>query len=175
MCHKHLKDKPWSIRISNLPMWPSFLANYMLIATNQCCIYSEQTDLIESKEQLLYCFLTARLCLEWNLMWVSLTKHFLTFKLLSFIYCMFAQLLNHVWLFENPMDYSLRVPLSMGFFFRQEYWSGLPPPPPGIDRPKDRTDIFCISRQILYHWATSEVHMLNTPHYYVSSIHCMCL
>ena len=112
MCHKHLKDKPWSIRISNLPMWPSFLANYMLIATNQCCIYSEQTDLIESKEQLLYCFLTARLCLEWNLMWVSLTKHFLTFKLLSFIYCMFAQLLNHVWLFENPMDYSLRVPLS---------------------------------------------------------------
>ena len=28
------------------------------------------------------------------------------------------------------MDYSLKVPLSMGFS-RQEYWSGLPCPPPG--------------------------------------------
>ena len=28
------------------------------------------------------------------------------------------------------MDYSLQVPLSMGFS-RQEYWSGLPFPPPG--------------------------------------------
>ena len=154
MCHKHLKDKPWSIRISNLPMWPSFLANYMLIATNQCCIYSEQTDLIESKEQLLYCFLTARLCLEWNLMWVSLTKHFLTFKLLSFIYCMFAQLLNHVWLFENPMDYSLRVPLSMGFFFRQEYCNGFPfSPPRDLPDPGIKPRI---SWQILYPWATRE-------------------
>ena len=120
-------------------MWPSFLANYMLIATNQHCIYSEQTVLIESKEQLLYCFLTAPLCLEWNLMWVSLTKHFLTFKLLSFICCMFAQLLSCVWLFENPMDCSLRVPLSMGFF-RQEYWSVLPLPPPG-DLPDPRIEL----------------------------------
>ena len=30
----------------------------------------------------------------------------------------------------DPMDYSLQAPLSMGFF-RQEYWSGLPCPPPG--------------------------------------------
>ena len=30
----------------------------------------------------------------------------------------------------DPMDYSLPAPLSMGFS-RQEYWSGLPFPPPG--------------------------------------------
>ena len=30
----------------------------------------------------------------------------------------------------DPMDYSLQAPLSMGFC-RQEYWSGLPRPPPG--------------------------------------------
>ena len=29
----------------------------------------------------------------------------------------------------NPVDYSLPAPLSMGFS-RQEYWSGLPCPPP---------------------------------------------
>ena len=29
----------------------------------------------------------------------------------------------------DPMDYSPQAPLSMGFF-RQEYWSGLPCPPP---------------------------------------------
>ena len=34
-----------------------------------------------------------------------------------------------VWLC-NPMDYSPQAPLSMGFS-RQEYWSGLPCPPPG--------------------------------------------
>ena len=26
---------------------------------------------------------------------------------------------------------AIHVPLSMGFFFREEYWSGLPFPPPG--------------------------------------------
>ena len=29
----------------------------------------------------------------------------------------------------NPMDYSCQAPLSVGFS-RQEYWSGLPCPPP---------------------------------------------
>ena len=42
-------------------MWPSFLANHMLIATNQHPIWSEQIGLIEgeSKEQLLCWILTA--------------------------------------------------------------------------------------------------------------------
>ena len=38
--------------------------------------------------------------------------------------------LTRVPLFHNPLDCSLQAPLSMGFF-RQEYWSGLPCPPPG--------------------------------------------
>ena len=34
------------------------------------------------------------------------------------------------------------APLSMGFF-RQEYWSGFPVPPPGIFWPRDGTQISC--------------------------------
>ena len=36
----------------------------------------------------------------------------------------------------DPMDCNPQVPLSMGFFFRQEYWKGLPfPPPAGLPNP----------------------------------------
>ena len=49
-----------------------------------------------------------------------------------------------------PWTAAHQTPLSMGFP-RQEYWSGLPFPPPG-DLPK--TCISCIGRWILYHWAT---------------------
>ena len=44
--------------------------------------------------------------------------------------CMHAQLLSHVWLFVTLWTMACQAPLSMGFF-RQEYWSGLPFPPPG--------------------------------------------
>ena len=37
--------------------------------------------------------------------------------------------LSHVWLFETPWTEAYQAPLSMGFS-RQEYWSGLPLPPP---------------------------------------------
>ena len=40
----------------------------------------------------------------------------------------------HVWLFATPWTVAHQAPLSMGFS-RQEYWSGLPFPPPG-DLPK---------------------------------------
>ena len=47
-----------------------------------------------------------------------------------------------------------QAPLSMGFP-RQEYWSGLPcPPPGGSSQPRDRTRISyvsCIGRRVLYH------------------------
>ena len=47
----------------------------------------------------------------------------------------------------------------MGFPM-QEYWSGLPFPPPGESSwPRDQTHVSCVSstvRQILYHWATRE-------------------
>ena len=37
---------------------------------------------------------------------------------------------SHVWLFGTPWTVARQAPLSMGFS-RQEYWSGLPCPPPG--------------------------------------------
>ena len=37
---------------------------------------------------------------------------------------------SHVWFFAIPWTVARQVPLSMGFS-RQEYWSGLPRPPPG--------------------------------------------
>ena len=37
---------------------------------------------------------------------------------------------NHVQLFVTPWTVALQAPLPMGFS-RQEYWRGLPCPPPG--------------------------------------------
>ena len=51
-----------------------------------------------------------------------------------------------VLLFVTPWTVAHQAPPSMGFS-RQEYWSGLPFPPPG-----DRTPVSCIGRWILYHW-----------------------
>ena len=42
----------------------------------------------------------------------------------------YAQLLSRVQLFKTPWTEACQAPLSMGFS-RQEYWSGLPFPPPG--------------------------------------------
>ena len=41
-----------------------------------------------------------------------------------------GQLLSHVWFFATPWTVACQSPLSMGFS-RQEYWRGLPFPPPG--------------------------------------------
>ena len=40
--------------------------------------------------------------------------------------------LTHVWLFATAWTVDHQAPLAMGFS-RQEYWSGLPCPPPGIE------------------------------------------
>ena len=61
-------------------------------------------------------------------------------------------MLSCVQLFETPCTVACQAPLSMGFS-RQEYWSGLPFPPPGIPT-RDRTHVFCVSctgRRVLYH------------------------
>ena len=52
--------------------------------------------------------------------------------------CVRAQLFNHVQLFATPWTLAHQIPLSMGFP-RQEYWSGLPFPPPG-DLPNPRLE-----------------------------------
>ena len=60
---------------------------------------------------------------------------------------------NLVWLFATPWTVACQAPLSMGFSM-QEYWRGLPCPPPGdlsnirqrglyILEPKIRTDVAC--------------------------------
>ena len=43
--------------------------------------------------------------------------------------CLHAQLFSHVWFFVTPWTVAWQAPLFMGFS-RQEYWSGLPCPPP---------------------------------------------
>ena len=64
-----------------------------------------------------------------------------------------------VWLFATAWTVARQGPLSMGFS-KQEYWSGLPfPPPKDLPNPEIWTHIsydFCIGRWILYHWATKE-------------------
>ena len=49
-----------------------------------------------------------------------------------------AKSLSHVQLFAIPWNIARQAPLSMGFS-RQEYWSGLPCPPPG-DPPNPGTE-----------------------------------
>ena len=58
--------------------------------------------------------------------------------------------------FVTPWTVAHQAPPSVGFS-RQEYWSGLPFPPPGeSSRPRDRTCIPCMCKWILYHLATQE-------------------
>ena len=56
-----------------------------------------------------------------------------------------------------PQTIALQAPLSVEFSW-QEYWNGLPFPPPGtLPQLRDGThisSISCIGKQILYHWAT---------------------
>ena len=50
-----------------------------------------------------------------------------------------VQLLSHVQLFATLRTVARQAPLSMGFS-RQEYWNGLPFPPPG-DLPEPRIEL----------------------------------
>ena len=69
------------------------------------------------------------LAIFWNPVcsWVYLFLCPLLFASLS---SMQACMLSCVWLFVTPWTLAQQAPLSMGFF-RQEYWGGLPFPPPG--------------------------------------------
>ena len=64
------------------------------------------------------------------------TCHFLLNKFwINHIACV----LSRVWLFATPWTVARQAPLSMGFSW-QEYWSGLPfPPPGGSSWPRDQT------------------------------------
>ena len=62
--------------------------------------------------------------------------NFINYNFFVFTYksMVLAQSLSHIQLFATPWTVACQAPLSMGFS-RQEYWSGLPFPPPG-DLPK---------------------------------------
>ena len=66
--------------------------------------------------------------------------------------------LSGVWLFTTPWALTLQAPQSMRFP-RQEYWSSCHFLFQGSSQSRDRTCIFCIGRQILYHSATWEAHI----------------
>ena len=61
---------------------------------------------------------------------------------------------SHVRLFATPWTVARQAPLSMGFF-RQEYWSGLPcPPPRDLPDPGIKSaslKVSCVGRPVLYH------------------------
>ena len=66
-----------------------------------------------------------------------------------------------VWLFTAPWTVAHQAPLSLGLSW-QEYWSGVPcSPPRGSSQPRDHTDLSCIVRWILYHWATWEAFLFG--------------
>ena len=48
-----------------------------------------------------------------------------------------------------------QAPLSLGFS-RQEYWSGLPLPSPGIFPTRDHTQVSCTADRFFTVWATRE-------------------
>ena len=58
--------------------------------------------------------------------------------------------------FATPWTVAHKASLPMGFP-RQEYWGGCHFLLQGISQPRDKICIFCIGRQILYHWATTKI------------------
>ena len=76
-----------------------------------------------------------------------------------YIVCVGAQSLSHVWLFAIPWTVAHQTPLSMGLS-QQEYWSGLPLPPPGdlsnTEIENKSPAVPALASRILYHWATWE-------------------
>ena len=71
--------------------------------------------------------------------------------------CVCVQMLSHVQLFVTSWNIAYQASLSMGFL-RQEYWSGLPFPPPGIFLIQgSNLHLLCLlhCRRVLYllsHW-----------------------
>ena len=70
------------------------------------------------------CFLPKELIFIWNCLKFPQKKKCIMTLNSMYVLCLFARL------FANPWTVARQAPLSMGFS-RQEYWSGLPWPPPG--------------------------------------------
>ena len=84
-------------------------------------------------------------------------RHLSSIKLEKYTICVCVQSLSHIQLLRPHVLFTAhQSPLSMGFL-KQEYWSGLPfPPPEDLPNTEIKPEISCINRWILYHWATWE-------------------
>ena len=67
---------------------------------------------------------------------------------------------SHVRLFATPCTVACQAPLSMGFS-RQEYWSGLPfPPPADLSNPGIKPESPALQDSLLLnHWGSPKIHM----------------
>ena len=90
-------------------------------------------------------------------------------------FCVCVQSLSHVQLFVTPWIAAHQVPLSMGFS-RQEYWSGLPFPPPGelldpgIEPVSSVSPVLQADFLPLSHWITTKwkIHQeMGIPDYFI--------
>ena len=88
--------------------------------------------------------------------------------------CSFALMLNSGQLLAIPWTVAGQVPLSAGFS-RQEYWSGLPVPPPGdLPHPgiEPRSLVSpTLARWVLYHSATWEAYTHTHTHTHTHTQH----
>ena len=82
---------------------------------------------------------------------------------------------SHIWLFVTPWTVAHQDPLSMGFS-RQEYWSGLPCPPPG-DLPNSGTEpVSLMSPVLAYRFFTTSttwevcIHMSDCQSWFLKNI-----
>ena len=104
--HTHTHDfYPFSFFIFHLSTYHCILYHIYLL------IYSVYCLGIQSPWLFLFCLLLHHKCLKYSKVKVKS--------------------LSHVWLFATPWTVAYQAPQSMEFF-RQEYWSGLPFPSPGI-------------------------------------------
>ena len=84
------------------------------------------------------------------------------------------QSLSRVWLFATLWTVEHQAPLSMGFS-RQEYWSGLPYPPPRDLLNPGIEPMSPAFSGILYHWASREAGINCTVVQLLSSVqHFAC-
>ena len=86
---------------------------------------------------------------------ITTTYHVLSLLLVLFLFsvlcvCVCVSCFSHVWLFVTPWTIPCQTPRSMGFS-RQEYWSGLPCPPPG-DLPDSGTELAYLISFALLAW-----------------------
>ena len=84
---------------------------------------------------------------------------------------------SSVWLFVAPWTVTCQAPLSMGFS-RQEYWSGLPFPPPG-DLPNPGVELESLGSPALAGWfcttsATWETRWVCNGSHGNSAASCVC-